>query len=109
MLTADLALNRVRGGRIEPRYIDPNNTSYLRVSGDLIAIISEHRGLRRAELEEALQEYVGVGTDYKILRGLIKLATDQCVFEAISPVDPVEIRRALFMKARAHHPVSESE
>ncbi|MFP5261712.1 MAG: DUF790 family protein [Blastocatellia bacterium] len=109
MLTADLALNRVRGGRVEPRYIDPNNSSYLRVSDDLITIIARHRGLRRAELDEALQEYVGVGTDYKILRGLIKLVTDQCRFEATSPVDPVEIRRALFLGARAHHPVSEGE
>ena len=108
MLTADLALNRVRGGRIEPRYIDPNNSNYLRVSDDLITIIGRHRGLRRAELDEALQEYVGVGTDYKILRGLIKLVTDQCRFEAISPVDPVELRRVLFLKACAHHPVSES-
>ncbi|HEX8088262.1 MAG TPA: DUF790 family protein [Blastocatellia bacterium] len=109
MLTADLALNRVRGGRVEPRYIDPNNSSYLRVSDDLITIIARHRGLRRAELDEALQEYVGVGTDYKILRGLIKLVTDQCRFEATSPVDPVEVRRELFLAACARHPVSEGE
>jgi hypothetical protein len=109
MLTADLALNRARGGRIEPRYIDPNNSDYLRVSRDLIAIISKHRGLRRAELDHALQEYVGVGTDYKILRGLIKLITDQCRFETTSPVDPAEIRRVLFLKARARHPASASE
>jgi predicted nuclease of restriction endonuclease-like RecB superfamily len=79
------------------------------VSDDLITIIRQHRGLRRAELEQALQEYVGVGTDYKILRGLIKLVTDQCLFEATSPVDPVEIRRVLFLRARAHHPVSAHE
>jgi predicted nuclease of restriction endonuclease-like RecB superfamily len=109
MLTADLALNWVRGGRIEPRYIDPNNSNYLRVSDDLITVIRQHQGLRRAELDQALQEYVGVGTDYKILRGLIKLVTDQCLFEAISPVDPVEIRRALFLAACSHHPVSAGE
>jgi uncharacterized protein len=109
MLTADLALNRIRNGRIEPRYIDPNNSNYLRVCDDLITIIAQHQGLRRTELDEALQEYVGVGTDYKILRGLIKLVTDQCPFEAISPVDPVEIRRVLFLKACAHHPVSASD
>lgn len=108
-MTADLALNRIRGGRIEPRYIDPHNSNYLKVSDDLITIIRGHQGLRRAELEQALQEYVGAGTDYKIIRGLIKLVTDQCRFETISPVDPVEIRRALFMKARQHHPVSASE
>jgi predicted nuclease of restriction endonuclease-like RecB superfamily len=40
---------------------------------------------------------------------LIKLVTDQCLFEAISPVDPVEIRRALFLRACAQHPVSVAE
>ena len=109
MLTADLALNRIRSGRIEPRYIDPKNSTYLKVSDDLITIIQEHRGHRRAKLDEALQEYVGIGTDYKILRGLIKLVTDQCQFETTSPVDPAEIRRALFFKARAHHPASASD
>jgi uncharacterized protein len=109
MLTADLALNRIRGGRVEPRYVDPNNSNYLKVSGDLIAIIDRHRGKTRRELDDALQQYVGVGTDYKLLRGLIKLATDQCRFEITSPVDPVEIRRALFLKSRANHPVSDTD
>src|SRR5215216_599214 len=109
MLTADLALNRIRGGRIEPRYVDPGNPNYLRVSDDLIKIIGRHGGKSRRELDEALLEYVGVGTDYKLLRGLIKLATDQCRFEITSPLDPVEIRRALFLKCRAHHPVSDAD
>jgi hypothetical protein len=29
-------------------------------------------------LQQALDEYIGVGTDYKILRGLIKLLLDRC-------------------------------
>jgi predicted nuclease of restriction endonuclease-like RecB superfamily len=34
---------------------------------------------------------------------------DRCVFETVSPVDPVEIRRTLFLKARAVHPLIEDE
>ncbi|MDT5293847.1 MAG: uncharacterized protein QOJ76_727 [Acidobacteriota bacterium] len=105
MLTADLAMSWQRGDRIKPRYIDADDEEYLRVGGDLIALFVEHVGRRRAALEESLQEYVGTGTDYRILRGLIKLLTDRCEFETSSPAPPEEIRRALFLKAKARHPV----
>ena len=109
MLTADLALSWQRGEQIKPRYIDTGEEEYLRASEDLVALFAEHVGARRAALEESLQEYVGTGTDYKILRGLIKLLTDRCEFETKAPADPVEIRRALFLKARTLHPVVGSE
>src|SRR5262245_42356671 len=106
MLTADLAMSWQRGRRTGPRYIDVQNASYLNVAADLIAITERHRGCRRVKLDKALEEYVGVGTDYKILRGLIKLLQDRCVFETSSSIDPAEIRRVLFFKARTHHPVT---
>lgn len=105
MLTADLAQSWQRGGRCGPRYIDRHDEDYLRDADALIRIFSEHEGRPRRELEHALEEYVGVGTDYKILRGFIKLLTDRCEFETASPVEPVEIRRALFRRAAALHPV----
>jgi predicted nuclease of restriction endonuclease-like RecB superfamily len=105
MLTADLAMSWQRGDQIKPRYIDADDAEYLRVAGDLVALFVEYVGRTRASLEESLQEYVGTGTDYRILRGLIKLLTDRCEFETSAPADPVEIRRALFLKARTRHPV----
>lgn len=108
MLTADLALSWQRGQRIGPRYIDAGDPQHLQEAADLIAVFNEHQGHRRAELEQTLQEYVGVGTDYKILRGLIKLLMDRCVFETNCTADPAEIRQSLFLKARLHHPVIES-
>jgi predicted nuclease of restriction endonuclease-like RecB superfamily len=105
MLTADLALSYRRGSRITPRYLESDNPRHLQTAGDLALIVEQHRGRRRAELERALDEYIGVGTDYKILRGLIKLLTDRCEFETAGAKDPAEIRRALFTKAAAHHPV----
>ena len=77
MLTADLAQSWQRGGRTGPRYLDTEDRSYLREAADLIGIFKEHEGHRRADLEQSLQEYVGVGTDYRILRGLIKLLMDR--------------------------------
>ena len=94
-----------RGERIHPRYLQPDDPRHLQTAADLTLIVEQSRGRRRAEMEQALDEYIGVGTDYKILRGLIKLLTDRCEFETAGPREPADIRRALFMKAAAHHPV----
>jgi predicted nuclease of restriction endonuclease-like RecB superfamily len=106
MLTADLAQSWQRGERIWPHYINPAASDYLQDAVDLIRLFAAHEGQTRKELDCALAEYIGAGTDYKILRGLIKLLMDRCTFETASPIDPVEIRRAAFLKAREHHPVT---
>jgi uncharacterized protein len=105
MLTADLAMSWRRGNRITPRYLQADDQQHLQTAADLTLIIEQHRGRRRAELERALDEYIGVGTDYKFLRGLIKLLTDRCEFEAAGAKNPAELRRALFTKAAEHHPL----
>jgi uncharacterized protein len=105
MLTADLAMSYRRGNRISPHYLQSDDPRHLQTAADLTLIVEQHRGRRRAELERALDDYIGVGTDYKILRGLIKLLTDRCEFETAGVKDPAEIRRALFTKASAHHPI----
>jgi predicted nuclease of restriction endonuclease-like RecB superfamily len=94
-----------RGNRISPRYLQSDDPRHLQTAADLALIVEQHRGRRRAELERALDEYIGAGTDYKVLRGLIKLLTDRCEFETAGAKDPAEIRRALFTKAASHHPV----
>lgn len=109
MLTADLAQSWQRGGRCGPRYIDRRDEDYLRDADSLIRIFAEHQGRTRGELSQALEEYVGTGTDYKILRGFIKLLLDRCEFETACPVEPAEIRRALFTRAKFHHPVTTDE
>ena len=106
MLTSDLALSWQRGERITPRYVETRNAKYVAEAENLIAVFIEQQGRTRAELELALQEYVGVGTDYKILRGLIKLLMDRCGFEVESGAEPAMIRRALFLAARGAHPVN---
>ncbi|HVF89561.1 MAG TPA: DUF790 family protein [Blastocatellia bacterium] len=109
MLTSDLAISYQRGNRIMPRHIDRSDEEYLRVARDLIDLVREHESRSRAELDQALQDYVGTGTDYRILRGLIKLLMDRCLFETPGALDPFEIRRILFFKAKSHHPVIASE
>ena len=107
MLTADLALSWQRGTQIKPRYINTENADWLDTAAALIELFREHEGCTRAELEEALEEYVGTGTDYKILRGLIKLLLDRTKFAAGVEVVPFDLRRAVFLKARTVHPVTD--
>lgn len=109
MLTSDLAMSWHRGRRTGPRYIEPDDAEFLQAAADLISIVREHRDRSRRELDRALEEYVGVMTEYRTLRGFIKLLLDRCLFETASAADPAEIRRALFFKAREHHPVTRSE
>ena len=98
-----------RGDQIRPRYLDTEDEEHLCAAEDLIALFGAYGGRTRAALEESLREYVGTGTDYRTLRGLIKLLTDRCEFETSAPAEPAEIRRALFLKARARHPVAGEE
>jgi predicted nuclease of restriction endonuclease-like RecB superfamily len=109
MLTADLAQSWRRGSSVRPLYIPPDDADYLKDAAHLIKLFGEHEGRARRELDQSLAEYVGTGTDYKILRGFIKLLMDRCSFETASAADPVEIRRTLFRKAYAHHPVTQDE
>jgi predicted nuclease of restriction endonuclease-like RecB superfamily len=109
VLTADLAQSFRRGNRVRPLYIPPDDPDYLQDATHLIQLFSDHEGRARRELGQALEEYLGTGTDYKILRGLIKLLTDRCNFVTAAAKDPAEIRRALFLKARAAHPVTQDE
>ncbi len=109
MLTGDLALSWRRGDRINPRYIKPEDTNYLQTASGLISIFEQSENSTRFELNSELSEYVGDGTDYKIMRGLIKLLLDRCEFETSSPAEPGEIRHALFFAAKNFHPVINNE
>ncbi|MDQ3322651.1 MAG: DUF790 family protein [Acidobacteriota bacterium] len=105
MLTSDLAVNRRRGDKISPLLIKTGNAVYLRDAEILGQIFEDYEGKTRGELERELEEYVGTGTDYKILRGFIKLLTDRCEFETSSVVAPEEIRQKVFLEAGKLQPV----
>lgn len=109
MLTADLAQSWRRGDQVRPLHINTDDPDRLNDAVQLIKLFAEYEGRARRELDLALEEYVGIGTNYKFLRGLIKLLTDRCSFVIGGTQDPVEIRRALFLKARERHPVTNEE
>ncbi len=105
MLTSDLSINYRRGTKVFPYLIKTDNADYLRDGQNLIEIFYEFIGKTRGELEHELEEYVGTGTDYKILRGLIKLLMDRCKFETSNIVIPEEVRQKVFLEARKFQPV----
>ena len=105
MLTADLALSHQRGEVITPKAIKTDDASVLQMAADLILLIRQHLNQSRGTLQLALDEYIGVGTDYKILRGIIKLLLDRCEFATESPQDAFVLRRAMFNHAATIHPI----
>ena len=106
MLTSDLAVSQRRGDKIVPRLLKTNDAGYLRDARILIEIFEDFAGCKtRGELEKELEEYVGTGTDYRILRGFIKLLSDRSEFETASVAEPSEIRQKVFLEAGKYQPV----
>ena len=98
-----------RGSRIEPRLIKPEDPRLQHRAGELIALVRQHGGCRRQELEDALEEFVGSDPHYRLVRGWTKLLLDRCEFAVASAVEPARIREAVFRKAREFHPVRDDK
>jgi uncharacterized protein len=105
MLTSDLSINYRKGNKVFPFLIKTDDEDYLRDAENLIAIFGDSIEKSRGELERELEQYVGTGTDFKILRGLIKLLMDRCEFATASVAEPIEIRQKVFLEARKFQPV----
>ncbi len=105
MLTSDLSISYRRGEKIYPFLIKTDNEGFLRDAENLIEVFEDANGRTRGEIERELEEYIGTGTDYNILRGLIKLLKDRCDFETSAPAEPIEIRQKVFLEAKKFHPV----
>jgi len=102
-------MSRQRGSRIEPRLIQPEDKRLQHRAGQLIALVRQHAGCRRQELEDALEEFVGSDPNYRLVRGWTKLLLDRCEFSITSAIEPARIREAVFRKAREFHPVRDGE
>jgi uncharacterized protein len=98
-----------RGSRIEPRLIKPDDRHLQQRAAELIALVRQHGGCRRQELEDALEEFVGSDPHYRLVRGWTKLLLDRCEFSVASAVEPARIREAVFRKARELHPVRDNQ
>ncbi len=111
MLTADLLRVKDDQKAILPRYIDLNNPRSRTApkarerARDLIDLFQSHLHRTRGELEEAIADLVGDGTDYLVSRGLTKLLMDRTSFATATDLDPLLVREQVFQLATQHHPV----
>jgi len=97
MLKSELILPRLkkRGNQVIPLAL-PQDYHYLKIANDLILFVKAHIGRSRGELEDGLRAYEGESLDYRIIRGLANVLVSRCVFGHDPPVNPVELRMALF-------------
>jgi predicted nuclease of restriction endonuclease-like RecB superfamily len=107
MLTADLIRPRIRmqGNEVTTQPLSQNDPIGLRTAAELIQLFQAHLNHPRRELDEALQEYEGDRLDYPVLRGFAKVLSDAATFANEPPVDPTELRAALFARAAERWPV----
>ncbi|NOT59669.1 MAG: DUF790 family protein [Acidobacteria bacterium] len=107
MLTGDLAISFQRGETVTPKSLKTDDARVLQTAADLILLVRQHANQSRGALQAAFDEYIGVGTDYKILRGLMKLLLDACEFSTSSVREAIDLRRTLFNHAATVHPVTD--
>ncbi len=97
MLKSELILPRLkkRGKEIAPLAL-PTDYHYIEIANHLIDIVKAHVGQSRGELDDALRAYEGESLDYRIMRGLANVLVSRCIFGHDFPMNPVELRNALF-------------
>ena len=105
MLTADLVRVSVRKGTVTPRYIDPACADTIARAEAVVAIYAAHANAPRAALDDALQDLVGEETAFGVTRGFAKLCDDRATWETVAPIDPIELRRHVFLAAADAHPI----
>jgi hypothetical protein len=102
MLTADLVRARRRGGRVEVVPLRPaERERALAAAERYVAAASGAIGGTRAAFESTCDDVPYHPTDYRLVRGLRKLVEDRCVFEMRGDIDPVALRRTVFVRAAA--------
>jgi len=105
MLTFDLVRVKKSKGLVIPRYVKESK-KLLEKASRLISIYKEYVGETRGELEEAIKDLIGDGTDYLLQRGFAKLLSDRSTFEMRASIEPSLVRQKLFEKTVPHHPIA---
>ncbi len=101
MLTADLVRARRRGAQLSLSELDAKGkAAALELATSLLVAVRAHVGKSRAEVDEVVDALVGSAKDRKLAAGLAKLLDDRCTFEEPSGLDPAELRREVFSRAR---------
>ncbi len=100
MLPTDLLLHRYSGEAVIPKRL-AIATENQAIAAALIQTFRAAIGSTRADLNQALAELEGTGTDYRIKRGLAHLLLSEAFshFEVVSPLEPASLRQRIFTLA----------
>ncbi|MDY9926932.1 DUF790 family protein [Methanosarcina sp.] len=93
MLTSDLLVTRISGGKIKPAYASFNSEN-LELAGLLIETFEQHAGKPYGDLLAELEGYEEM--NYRFIRGLSQLLGRRAIVETSSAVDPSIAREAVF-------------
>lgn len=101
MLTSDLLVTKISGGKIEPAYAHIDHGT-LELARSIIKTFQEHVGRSYGEILEALEPMEG--SNYRLVRGIAQILERRCVFESGSDIDPLIARRMVFEESRGSSP-----
>jgi predicted nuclease of restriction endonuclease-like RecB superfamily len=107
MLPIELVRYRASGDEVQPAYLDPASGRYLGVAEALIALAESHVDSTLGKLREAVRDFVGGATDYKVQRGLAHLLEERCRREPPLEATPSDLRRALYQLVAERGPIVE--
>ncbi|MEJ7731215.1 MAG: DUF790 family protein [Polyangiaceae bacterium] len=105
MLTTELTRVRKKGEAVVPRFLKKDERARAAALAErYLGIFAAHVSKPRNELEAAKRSVEVSAADRVLALGLWKLLEDRCAFEAVSALDPEQVRRAVFLAAaRAHY------
>jgi len=108
LLTSDLLRNRVKGATIVPQLIDATATKHLTNAEHILALWKQahENEWPRRELMGRLDDWVGLKREHKMLRGIAKVFDDRCDWSSDTSMDPIALRREVFLAAREKGPLA---
>jgi len=102
MLTADLVRAQRRNGELVIRQLKPaDKLRAVELAEAYLEVARVSVGATRDELVEAWAGVPIVAREKRLADGIKKLIDDACEFSAVAPVDPIALRRDVFLKASA--------
>lgn len=104
MLTTELTRVRKKGEAVVPRFLKKDERARAAALAErYLAIFAAHVGKPRDDLEAAKKAVEVSAADRLVALGICKLIEDRCAFQAVSALEPEEVRKAVFLAAaRAH-------
>jgi len=100
MLTADHVDARRKSGELVLRRLDAKGLAEAHELAEAyLATTREHVGRTREELTESWKEIATRASNRRLAAGLEKLVDDACGFDVDDALDPVALRRTLFLRA----------